>query len=116
MFIEGTTGISMLATILSEVGNTKKKIRKTITQQLFLIDRAILNDIISHQLRADIPEESLHLEKIGKQLAEIRLEINNKLIPHVREQGQVERLTVINDISSMLDRMEAVKAKGISLP
>ena len=115
MFVEGTTGISMLATIVSEVGNTKKKVSKTITQQLFLIDRAISNNIVIHQLRAGTLEDSLQLDEIGKQLAEIRLEINNKLIPHIQELGQVERLTVINDISSMLDRIEAVKAKGISL-
>lgn len=113
MYIEGTTGINMLTTLLTEVSDTNKKISKTIIQQLFLIDRALINDIIILQLSADKLKASLYLDKIRKQLAEIRLEINKRLIPHLEEFGDLDRLRVITDVISILDRLELLKARDI---
>ncbi len=104
--------MSMLTTLLSEISDTKRKMSKTITQQLFLVDRALINDIIGHQQSTDKLKAGLYLNKIREQLAEVRQDINNRLIPHMEELGQEDRLKVIKDISASLDRLDLINAKG----
>lgn len=102
----------MLATLLSEVSDTRKKMSKTVVQQSFLIDRTLINDIIGYQQSADKLKAGLYLDKIRAQLSEVRQDINNRLIPQMEESGEQDRLKVIKDISASLDRLDLINAKG----
>ncbi|MNK09413.1 hypothetical protein D3C87_273720 [compost metagenome] len=102
------TAFDELTQLLSEIADYKKKLQANMLQRSFLVKSMLTTTIRNYQQYSDKQTEIDNINRLERQIADKKSEINTDLIPLLEEIGNQGRQKLALSLVKTLDDLQFV--------